>query len=279
MAAEPFHQIRLDGAAPVLLLPQNISAHKGAGKAMHTHPEGQFYFALGGLMVVETAQGRCIMPPGRLGWIPPMLPHGASVIGGRRQPPPGAQEDVAGFTLYLEPGLCARFPTEPVVLALSDMMRAILARMQGWPKGGPLGGAERRLLDVFVDEVGAAAPEALRLIMPRERRLATLAAAIADAPSDETTLDAWALRLGMSRRSITRHFRSETGMSVVEWRQAARLQRALELLADGDSVTSVALTLGYDSVSSFIALFRRAMGVTPAKFMASAAAGGSGRVF
>jgi AraC-like DNA-binding protein len=275
-AAEPFHQIRLNGAAPVLLLPQRTGADKKSGKAMHTHPEGQFYFATQGLMVVETAQGRCIMPPGRLGWVPPLLPHGASLIGSAR---PQAPDLLVGFTLYLEPALCARFPAEPVVLALSDMMRAILARMQGWPQGGPLGEAERRLLDVFIDEVNHAEPEALRLKMPRERRLVTLATAIADEPADETSLDDWAQRLGMSRRSITRHFREETGMTVVEWRQAARLQRALELLADGGSVTSVALTLGYDSISSFIALFRRAMGVTPAKFMAQAAAGGSGRVF
>lgn len=274
--AEPFHQMRLDGDAPVLLRPQRTGAGKAFGKGLHTHPEGQFYFATQGLMVVETAEGRCIMPPGRLGWVPPRLPHGASVIGSSLLQAPDV---LVGFTLYLAPALCARFPSEPVVLALSDMMRAILERMRDWPPGGPLGAAERRLLDVFIDEVGAAAPESLRLRMPRDRRLATLAAAIADAPADETSLDAWALRLGMSRRSITRHFRNETGMSVVEWRQAARLQRALELLADGDSVTSVALTLGYDSVSSFIALFRRALGVTPAKFMARAAAGGAGRVF
>ncbi|UPJ39994.1 helix-turn-helix domain-containing protein [Bradyrhizobium sp. 40] len=40
--------------------------------------------------------------------------------------------------------------------------------------------------------------------------------------------------------------------------------RALERLAEGNAVTTVALDLGYSSVSGFIALFRRAFGVTPA---------------
>ena len=38
------------------------------------------------------------------------------------------------------------------------------------------------------------------------------------------------------------------------------------MLTSGASVTTVALSLGYDSVSSFIALFRRILGTTPARF-------------
>jgi AraC-like DNA-binding protein len=56
---------------------------------------------------------------------------------------------------------------------------------------------------------------------------------------------------------------AETGLTYTAWRQRARLMRALELLAKGAAVTSVALDLGYDSVSAFIALFKRVLGVTP----------------
>lgn len=72
--------------------------------------------------------------------------------------------------------------------------------------------------------------------------------------------------LGWSRRSLTRHFRNQTGMSVVEWRQIARLQKGMALLNGGASVTTVAISVGYDSVSSFITLFRRMLGTTPARF-------------
>jgi len=255
-----FHQIRLSGKSPILL--QAHTSEKAVDKAMHTHPEGQLYLATQGLMVVETTGGRIIMPPGRLGWIPPMVPHGATVIGGLR----GAR-GVVGFSVYLLPALCGALPAEPVVLVQSDMMKLILQRMRSWPQQA-LGEAEHRLLDVFLAEIQAAPPEPLRLKMPVERHLATLAAAIADDPADETSLDEWGGRLGMSRRTITRRFRDETGMSVVEWRQVARLQRGLELLGDGMPVTTVAITLGYDSVSSFIALFRRVLGTTPARFAA-----------
>ncbi|CAI9401481.1 HTH-type transcriptional regulator NimR [Pleomorphomonas sp. T1.2MG-36] len=42
--------------------------------------------------------------------------------------------------------------------------------------------------------------------------------------------------------------------------------RALETLAEGQAVTVVALDLGYDSVSAFIALFKRTLGVTPSAY-------------
>jgi len=40
----------------------------------------------------------------------------------------------------------------------------------------------------------------------------------------------------------------------------------MELLAAGHSVTSVALQVGYDGTSAFIAMFRRATGRTPGRY-------------
>ena len=54
-----------------------------------------------------------------------------------------------------------------------------------------------------------------------------------------------------------------------EWRQRVRLLRALEMLAADMSVTRVALELGYENVSAFIALFRRTFGVTPGRYFAN----------
>jgi len=38
------------------------------------------------------------------------------------------------------------------------------------------------------------------------------------------------------------------------------------MLASGMAVTTIALDLGYENVSVFIAMFRRTFGVTPAKY-------------
>jgi AraC-like DNA-binding protein len=68
---------------------------------------------------------------------------------------------------------------------------------------------------------------------------------------------------------LTRRFAAETGMPFSEWRQRARLMRALELLMAGQPVTGIALDLGYDSLSAFIAMFRRSLGVSPSKYLSA----------
>ncbi len=50
----------------------------------------------------------------------------------------------------------------------------------------------------------------------------------------------------MSRRSFTRRFRRETGLGLDQWRQQALLIAALPRLTQGETVTAVALDLGYD---------------------------------
>ena len=72
--------------------------------------------------------------------------------------------------------------------------------------------------------------------------------------------------IGMAPRTLARRFQAETGMTLGAWRQHARLMRAQEMLAAGAPVTTVALDLGYDNVSAFIAMFKRELGVTPGRY-------------
>jgi AraC-like DNA-binding protein len=83
------------------------------------------------------------------------------------------------------------------------------------------------------------------------------------------SLDAIATAVGASRRTLERSMRSETGMSLGQWRQRAQLLRALELLAAGGPVTQVGAAVGFSTPSAFIASFRRVLGTTPARFFAS----------
>lgn len=254
-----FQKHRLDQDIPMLLSAQHGSA-TDRSKEVHSHPEGQLYVSLQGVIVFEAGSNRSVLPPGRLGWIPPGMPHGVSVHGNQLRP------GLAGYTLHLKPSLCHGMPEQARVLTFSPLAQALFNRMCSWPQGWPSDDAARRVMEVFLDEMRVAQADPLHLTMPRHPRLLTMAAAIAENPADDTDLDTWAERLALSRRSITRHFRSETGMSLVEWRQVARLQKGMEMLTAGVSVTTAAMELGYDSVSSFIALFRRVLGTTPARF-------------
>jgi AraC-like DNA-binding protein len=67
----------------------------------------------------------------------------------------------------------------------------------------------------------------------------------------------------MSRRSFTRAFHRETGLSLSIWRQQACLFAAFPRLAAGEAITSVALDLGYESIAAFTTMFKRMVGASP----------------
>ena len=89
---------------------------------------------------------------------------------------------------------------------------------------------------------------------------------LGEAPGDQQPLDAWARTINTSPRTLARRFQSETGLSFGAWRQQARVLEAMGRLGGGESVTQVALDLGYESVSAFSAMFHRATGTPPSRF-------------
>lgn len=222
----------------------------------HRHVEGQIFLVSEGLLVVTTDDGSWMMPPGQIGWIPPGMPHGASVHGA-----------MSGWTGYLRRDLCDPLPRAPAVYRMSDLAKAVLGRLQESAMAADTSGRHVRLVAVLLDEMTCLPRQPVHLPMPRDGRLAGLAATLAAQPSGSQSLDELARTAGLSRRSLTRRFRAETGMSLVAWRQVARMQRAIELLAGGATVTATAHALGYDSASRFTALFRRMFGSTPSRFL------------
>jgi AraC-like DNA-binding protein len=60
-------------------------------------------------------------------------------------------------------------------------------------------------------------------------------------------------------------------MSFTQWRQQVRILEGLRRLAREEPVTTVALDLGYDSPSAFIAMFRKALGRTPGQYFEAGA--------
>jgi transcriptional regulator GlxA family with amidase domain len=116
----------------------------------------------------------------------------------------------------------------------------------------------------------AAAAVARRLVMPVHRSggqaqyvQAPLAPATSDLVEwaarhvgDGLTVDDLARHASVSSRTLTRRFRSATGLPPGEWLQRARLHRARELLESTDlAVEQVAHTAGYESSTAMRAQF------------------------
>ncbi|MEL1266354.1 AraC family transcriptional regulator [Pseudoxanthomonas putridarboris] len=75
---------------------------------------------------------------------------------------------------------------------------------------------------------------------------------------------------GLSRYHFCTAFRQATGSTPHEWLVRLRIERARQLLADATlPVTDIALSVGYETPSSFAAAFRRISGTTPTAYRRS----------
>jgi len=222
----------------------------------HAHETGQLFALREGLQVIETPSGRWVQPPGWIGWIAPRCAHAAQSFGA-----------TAGWSLHIGAHAAAALPDGPHVFASTSLLQGLLERLISLDASDALLEPRRgRLVAVLIDELAASGPQSLHLPMPQDKRLAAMAAALAGDPALTDGIDEWAARIGMARRTLTRRFAAETGLSFAQWRQQARLLKSVELLSLRESVTAVALTVGYSSVSAFIEAFRKHFGCTPARF-------------
>jgi AraC-like DNA-binding protein len=87
--------------------------------------------------------------------------------------------------------------------------------------------------------------------------------------AESCTLAEIARRHHASVFHLARVFRRATGQSIHAHRTQLRLRAALERLADGDDVSSLAFALGFSSHSHFTSAFRRAFGTTPSQLRSS----------
>src|SRR6266851_9695142 len=90
------------------------------------------------------------------------------------------------------------------------------------------------------------------------------------------SIDALAERARMSRRTLVRRFREETGTSPMAWLTDARLDRARELLELTDEpVENLGRLTGLGSPASVRAIFHRRLGTSPYEYRAMFRAGGT----
>lgn len=234
----------------------------------HAHRKAQLLFTTAGVVTMETAAGIWAVPPQRALWIPGGMPHKAHGSGSTH-----------GFALLVEPDAAPGLPTACSALAVSPLMQALLERAATIAIEYPENSAEARLMAVLLDELIAAPLAEFCLPMPRDHRLRLIADHLLTCPSELTRLAEWAHRIGMSERSMTRLFQSETGLSIGQWRRRMHVVLAVQRLGAGQSIQAVAFDLGYDTTGGFAMMFRKATGAPPGQFVAERAAafaGGAG---
>lgn len=240
-------------AGPILAIEQRQADVRDT--ASHAHAPGQLIGSLTGLLSITTTNGSWVVPATHAIWIPPNITHALRSHG-----------PYEGWSVYVVEGACTRLPGEPRTFRVSGLLREAVHRAAAWNRP-PESEGEHRLAGVILDEIAALPAEPLGLPRPLDPRARRITDAMLADLTDDRSLEEWADWAGIASRTLSRRFAAETGFGFSEWRQRARTLRAIELLADGAAVTTVAMDLGYDNVSAFISMFRRTMGMTPRRYI------------
>lgn len=217
----------------------------------HSHPTHELLWNERGASSATIGSRIWTITPSVGLWIPAGTRHSGWT-------PAGTWHRAAQFSVQTVPPISE----EPVAVDLTPLLRLLLDRLDA--EG--LDPRSRSTTEAMVLDVLAPTSYELILRVPRSRLLAPIVAALRDDPADTTTLAQWAVRLGVSTRTVTRAFHAETGLGFSRWVNTARAQHAIALLAQGEDIEEVASRVGYGSASAFSTAFRRVAGMSPGRF-------------
>lgn len=234
-------------AVEVVGLSTALSNHDSGA---HSHRRAQLLYARHGCIRITLAGQLCLLPPGRAAWIPAATVHRAVMT------------NIVDYrSIYFRADVAESMPSDVRVLNISPLLCAVLEAIamaefdQSWTTG-----RYSHLLGLSVDEICSATCEPTLLPLPSDRRLARLIEKPHQLPPELKVLER---EIGASGKTITRLFQKQTGMSYQQWRQQWRVVRAVELLATGHSISTIAAELEFSSDSVFISFFKKIMGKTP----------------
>ena len=232
-----------------------LTAGKLDGDA-HSHREAQLLYVVRGEMTCEAAGAWWIVPPNSALWVPGDMAHRTR-----------ARAPLEGYNVFLDPDVVRQMPAECCAVSVTPLFREVMLRLAMHPLSGELNGPGANLVAVLLDELANISIDKHRLPMPTDARLQKLVRMMTSDPADGATMKTWGQRIGVAERTLNRLLVRETGLSFGRWRQQLHIILAIQGMARGATVQSVASDLGYESASSFVTMFRKALGKSPARYM------------
>lgn len=224
----------------------------------HEHQKHQLLYAVSGVLELETERRTFLLPPQRGALIRARVRHRVRSKGRAEL-----------RTVYLAPK--TRIPEgDCAVFAVPDVLREMIVHASKWGPSTPQDRAARAFFAAIVEMLPELADRITYDLPSRRTPLVARVLELTEERLDEPMkLRELARRCAMSTRTFERHLREETGTGYRELLQRRRMQRAMELLSmKGARVTSVALSVGFESVSSFSRTFAKVTGERPTVFMA-----------
>ena len=228
----------------------------GFNSGWHTDCRGQLIGVHSGVLDVTTESGTWIVSPQKAVWVPINHLHKVESFRNAKR-----------CCLFIDDQVSSALPDQCSIIQISPLIRELHNTFLNLEQPYDKDGADGRLLQVLIDQLSTSSESPLNLPDTDEPRLKKILDFYRQNPSDTQTIQQWADTLGVSVSTLTRMFKHELNMSFTTCRQHIRLLAAVRKLAEGNSIASVAQEVGFQSQSSFTALFRRVYGVTPKRYL------------
>lgn len=217
----------------------------------HTHTRGQLSIFQAGTVTVNTQNSSFVLSPGQGMWLPAHTLHEAI-----------CRTDLRFQVVYVDPALMqTKLPCK--MFDVSSLMQGLVDEVIAMQYDFTMDSRMSAIAHLLVEEISRAPRIAERLLLPADQRLRRVCDAIIAQPGDTHDIDFWAKEAGMARRTFTRLFQQEIGMGFALWRRRLRVLEAASRITAGQPIAQVAFDLGYDSASSFSAMFHRTFGAAP----------------
>ncbi|MDF7675413.1 helix-turn-helix transcriptional regulator [Neisseriaceae bacterium ESL0693] len=226
----------------------------------HHHHKNQLILTLKGGVTCLSPNAYWLVPTGCAAWIPSGMVHSNRTT---------ANAEV--LFLYIDAEYTA-LPRYCCTLNISPLVREMIKHFATLPHDYQPGSHTDQFARVMLHELASMPIELLNLPISPHPKIRQLADALINNPADRQLPDVWAQKLALSKRSLERLIKKETGMSFGRWRQQLRLLTAIRQLCHGESVQNIAFELGYESVTAFITMFKKQLGQTPKQYAANLSA-------
>lgn len=233
-----------------------------SGPAEFQTEQHYFLYAIEGTLRLEALGKRWTLPPARAALISAGHPIRISVLSNLTT------------ASVLFPFNVMDTPRDVLsVFDMTPLARELVAECRDWGQDAhPLPPYARGIFKTLASVVTrlAETPSPCVLPAPRTPALAK-AVALTEARFDQAlTFDEIANLCGQSPRALARRFSAEMGMTWSQTLTRIRIIRAIERLAMSDaSITHIAMSVGYSSLSGFNSAFRDLTDMTPTQYRAS----------
>ena len=228
----------------------------------HQHRKDQLLYTEGGLVHVKVQGITYFLPARHYMWIPAGLEHSIH---------PGSKA-VIMRNIYF-PVKNDEFGKRASIYPVNDLLLQMLFFCNQW-EGDILSSDETA--HGFVSTLRAILPQLsqnqlqLALPIPTDKRLVQIIEYMAEHMHQSIVLPQLAQNYGFSERSLSRLFKNDIQMSFVQYHTIQRMLKALQLLLDHKmEIKEVAAAVGYNSIPTFSATFRKILGASPSTYAKS----------